>query len=502
MQSLITDWLAAQAAREPNKTALTFEGQTFSFRALSELAGTWARRLRGAGVTRGDRVALFLSNRPEYAALVFALMRLGATVVPLNIRLTAAELRVQLRQATPKLLISEAELFRPVSDLSTLLPCYLIDDAFSDGDALGTRAFAESELVPEGWVDLGDPFCVLFTSGTTGTPKGVVLSLSNFFYSATASAYRLGVQPDDLWLCTLPLYHVGGLSILLRSSLYGTAVSLHRRFELDQVARALSHDPVTLVSLVPTTLHRLLESPDFTPYPALRLILLGGAAASEDLLRKASERNLPIATTYGLSEACSQVTTARPEQAKRKPGTVGKPLMFIEVRVTNSKGYEVAVDSVGEVRVRGANVMQGYLDAEATAKTLQNGWLHTGDLGYLDAEGDLFIVQRRADLIVTGGENVYPAEVERVLQSHPQVAEACVVGVPHPEWGQQVAAAVVPNASQNDNQLLQDLKKLCRDSLAGYKQPRVFLLLNELPRTASGKPKRDELRAQFASQTS
>ena len=496
----MTDWLAAQAAREPFRTALTFEGESFSFHALSELAGVWAGRLRSAGVAQGDRVALLLSNRPEYVALVFSLLRLGAVVVPLNARLTVEELKVQLHRANPKLLISEAELFRPATDLSRLLPCYLIDDEVS-ADELGTHVFKEAEPVPEGEVDLELPFCILFTSGTTGTPKGVVLSLGNFFYSATASAYRLGIQPHDLWLCTLPLYHVGGLSILLRSCLYGTAVSLHRRFDLSEVARALSLEPITLVSLVPTMLYRLLYAPDFRPNKSLRLVLLGGAAASKDLLQKANERSLPVATTYGLSEACSQVTTALPERAKSKPGTVGKPLMFTKVRVTSSEGREVAADVIGEVRVRGASVMQGYLDADATAKTLQNGWLHTGDLGYLDAEGDLFIVQRRADLIVTGGENVYPAEVERTLQQHPGVAEACVVGVPHPEWGQQVAAAVVPKTSGENAPLLEDLEKLCRKSLAGYKQPRAFLLLNELPRTASGKPKRDELRALFAEQT-
>ena len=328
-----------------------------------------------------------------------------------------------------------------------------------------------------------------------------MLSLGNFFYSANASAYRLGLQPDDLWLCALPLYHVGGLSILLRSCLYGTAVSLKPRFEVAEVARTLSNDPVTLVSLVPTMLYRLLEHPNFQPNEALRLVLLGGAAASEELLKKAAVRGLPVATTYGLSEACSQVTTARFEKARAKPGTVGKPLIFTEVKVVDSDDREVAAEAIGEVLVRGSSVMQGYLDAVATAEALRDGWLHTGDLGYLDAEGDLFIVQRRADLIVTGGENVYPAEVERVLANHPQVAEACVVGVPHPEWGQQVAAAVVPKASNDDDRLLSDLKNLCRESLAGYKQPRAFLLLAELPRTPSGKPRREELRAQFAART-
>ena len=497
----MTDWLAAQAARELDKTALIFERQSFSFQTLSELAGSWAGRLQGAGVAQGDRVALHLSNRPEYAALVFAVMRLGAVVVPLNVRLRAAELEVQLSRANPKLLISEAELFRSVASLSTLLPCYLIDET-PVNDALGTHSFVEAEPIPEGQVDLESPLCILFTSGTTGTPKGVVLSLGNFFYSATASAYRLGVQPNDLWLCTLPLYHVGGLSILLRSSLYGTAVNLHSRFELAEVTRVLSQEPVTLVSLVPTMLYRLLESPDFQPNEALRLVLLGGAAASEVLLEKASERGLPVATTYGLSEACSQVTTARPEKARAKPGTVGKPLMFTQVRVTDAGGQEVAAGIIGEVWVQGSSVMQGYLDAGATAGALRDGWLHTGDLGYLDAEGDLFIVQRRADLIVTGGENVYPAEVERVLQKYPQVAEACVVGVPHPEWGQSVAAAVEPKTFEDNDRLLSDLEKLCRESLAGYKQPRAFLLLDELPRTSSGKPKREEIRALFAAQNS
>ena len=264
---------------------------------------------------------------------------------------------------------------------------------------------------------------IVFTSGTTGKPKGAQITFGNLYASALASAERLGASPDDRWLCPLPFYHVGGLSILFRSAIYGSAVVLPEATSTEAIIKGLHDSQATLVSLVPTQLYRMLEA-GFEPPKSLRLILLGGAAATPELVQRCIERDLPIALTYGLTECASQVATATPDQVRAKPGTVGKPAEGHDVRIVDANGQDVPTGEYGEIVVSGATVMKGYLGQPET-----NGTFATGDIGYLDADGDLWIVQRRSDLIVSGGENVYPSEVEAVLRSHPAVEDACVVGV-------------------------------------------------------------------------
>jgi len=466
------DWLKARARATPTKPALFRAGEIYTFSYLNEEAEAWARRLVGAGVKRGTVVGAFLDNRPEYLLLTFALMRLGAVLLPLNIRLTEKEVSFQLEQANASLLIkSEGTLTK----LETSVSSYTLEQFTS----LPTSAAAEQS------VNLDDLFCLIFTSGTTGKPKAVRLSVGNFFHSANASAYRLGVNPKDNWLCTLPLYHVGGLSILLRSCLYGTAVTLHMGFDVEAVKGALESGQITLVSLVPTQLYRLLET-DFKPHPNLRLILLGGAAASEEVLREGKARRLPVATTYGLTEASSQVATALPELAVDKPGTVGKPLLFNEVKILNDEDEAVPAGTVGNLWIRGPNLMQGYLGRENVTET---GWFNTGDLGHKDEDGDLFIVQRRSDLIISGGENVYAAEVEAVLRQHVKVAEVAVLGLLDAEWGQRVAAVLVLNGASDAITIVKELEHICLENLAPYKRPRTYRLVEALPLTPSGKVK-------------
>ena len=407
-------------------------------------------------------------------------------MLPLNRRFISRELSFQLEQAKAGLLIKD-EVALP--ELETATTCYTLEQAA----ALSPTPITEHSL------NLDDLFCLIFTSGTTGQPKAVKLSLGNFFFSANASAYRLGLNSQDNWLCTLPLYHVGGLSILLRSSLYGTAVTLQKGFDAAAVKEVLESGRITLVSLVPTQLYRLLET-DFKPHPNLRLVLLGGAAANEELLTRARGRQLPVATTYGLTEACSQVATALPDLASAKPGTVGKPLLFNEVKVLDDAGHAVPADKLGTVWIRGPALMQGYL-GQADTTTTEDGWFNTGDLGTLDSEGDLFVAQRRSDLIVSGGENVYAAEVEQVLTKHPDVAEAAVLGLPDAEWGQRVAAAVVLKTSDSGGTVQEDLEHFCLEHLAAYKRPRAYRFVDAFPLTPSGKVKKFELLTLFAEET-
>ncbi len=516
------DWLTSRAQATPDKLALIIGEQRWTYHQLNQMVNAVCARLQTAGVQAGDFVAMLLPNGLPTVCLVHALARLGAILVPLNTRLTPAEIRWQIEHVAAKWLISDED-FASEADEWLTVNCKLL-------------------MVKEEWFEPTTltinhlPFninhyqSVVFTSGTSGKPKGVLLTFANHFWSANASAYRLGIQPNDLWLSVLPLYHVGGLAVLFRSCLYGTAVSLHTRFDLPTINHDLDTNPITLISLVPTMLHRLLQSR--TDWPAsLRLILLGGAAATPELVQQANE--LPrseignqysvtsdeqsvtseealtinhspplVAPTYGLTEAASQVATMLPTNAARKPGSVGKPLMFTSVKIVGENGQERPSNEIGEIVVTGPTVMAGYYKGEIGDWRLEiEDWnqspisnLHTGDLGYLDADGDLFIVQRRSDLIVSGGENVYPAEVEAVLRKHTAVTEACVVGIPDAEWGQQVMAMV--QVAKNAPVSPGDLITFCREHLAGYKIPRHIQLVEQLPLTASGKIGRKEVAQQ------
>ena len=474
------DFLSLAASAHPARLAVWDGGTRLNYAQLNRRVAALCARLDALGVRRGERVAALLERDLESVLLVHALARLGALLVPLNTRLTPDEMRWQIEAAT-------------CSRVFTALPDTPLSEAVSI-NALPSAA--EGAPWMQGRLDLEDDFGILFTSGTTGRPKGAQLTWGNLFWSALGSAFRLGVLPDDRWLLTLPLYHIGGLAILFRSALYGTAVVLpgfpEDRFDLDVLCARLTESNATLVSLVPTMLHRLLGDVRDV-FSSLRLILLGGAAASPELLTRAFASGLPVAVTYGLTEAASQVATADPETARRKPGSAGKPLPWTAVQVRGKDDCSLSAGEVGEIYVQGPTVMRGYLGQPPITD-----WLPTGDLGYLDVDGDLWVVQRRSDLIVTGGENVYPAEVESVLRQYPAVEDVGVVGLPHPEWGQQVAAALIlrPGASLDEAELL----AFCRSRLAGYKLPRRIVLLDEFPRTASGKIRRDALRAQLIDQ--
>ncbi len=515
------DWLREQTAVSPHKLALIIGEQRWAYVDLNQMVNTACARLQQEGVQPGDFVAVHLPNGLPYACLVHALARLGAILVPLNTRLTPAELRWQIEHVSAPWLITNDEFGQEASEwLMANCQLIMVNGAWFEPTSLTINHLPFT---------INNYQSVVFTSGTSGQPKGVLLTFANHFWSANASAYRLGIDPNDIWLSVLPLYHVGGLAVLFRSALYGTAVSLHPRFDVAAINHDLESNPISLISLVPTMLQRLLQSRTFWP-TSLRLILLGGAAAPPELVQQAnalprksvfsdqysvtSEETLTInhspplvATTYGLTEAASQVATLLPADAARKSGSVGKPLMFTSIKIVDEAGVERPSNQIGEIVVTGPTVMAGYFDKEIhrrdrgerrenensalSASSAVNNTIHTGDLGYLDADGDLFLVQRRSDLIVTGGENVYPAEVEAVLRLHTAVTEACVVGIPDAAWGQRVVAMVQVGGETAVS--ADDLIAFCREHLAGYKIPRQIELVAQLPLTASGKIGREQV---------
>ncbi|HEY1286532.1 MAG TPA: o-succinylbenzoate--CoA ligase [Solirubrobacterales bacterium] len=439
----LDNWLAQRSQSCPDRTALEADGSQVTYAEL-EAEATWiARRLAAHGVRRGSLIALTMKPGREQVVLVHALMKVGAVLLPLSPRLSAAE-----REAV----IAREE---PAVDL---------------GDP-GELTQTEADLPLLGEHDMDAPCCLILTSGSSGAPEPIGLTYGNFLWSAVGSSFNIGVEPTDRWLCCLPLSHVSGLNIVMRSVIYGTAAVLHDDFDVDRVAAALEADDISIVSLVTTMLTRLLEAGADLAGP--RTILVGGGPVPEDPLEEAIGRGATVVQTYGLTEACSQVTTLAPYEARRKLGSAGRPLLTTHLRIQD-----------GEILVQGPTVAPGSVDAD--------GWLHTGDLGRIDDEGFLYVEDRMDDLIVSGGENVVPAEVEQVLLRHPEVADAAVVGREDPEWQQAVTAVVV--LEDHSRATPDDLRQHCAEALAGFKVPKRVELASALPRTPSGKLLRRALR--------
>jgi o-succinylbenzoate---CoA ligase len=415
-------WLPRAAARHPDRLAIN--ALTYA-QLLAEVDAT-ARRLAGRGVRVGDRVAVALPPGDAFCVALHAVLRLGAVAVPVDLRMTERE-RARVTEGTTEVV---------------------------DGPVIASQ---DSGARLRDRHDLDAPAIVVHTSGTSGRPKEVVLTYGNWLWSALGSAVALGLHPEERWLCALPLTHVGGLSIVLRSAIYATTAIVHERFETERVLEALmAPGGPTIVSLVPTTLQRLLDAGLRDP-PALRWALLGGAPSTTALQGRAAAAGVRVAPTYGLTEACSQVTT------------LGAPLFCTRVRLATDR----------EILVSGPTITPAHRPV-----------LATGDLGDWSSDGALRVIGRKADTIISGGENVAPAEVEAVLEAHPDVVEAAVHGRADPQWGEAVVATVVADADLDAD----ELRAWCFARLAPYKVPKEIAFTRSLPRTGSGKLLRRELR--------
>jgi O-succinylbenzoic acid--CoA ligase len=435
---LVEAWLARAAASCPDSLALEALGSRCSYAELLAAAAAGAAELTGRGVGAGGRVAVVLPAGLDFARALHACMLLGAVAVPVDLRLSQSE-----RAA-------------------------IVDDTVAVIDEpLTIEGAPQRDLAAGAHHDLDATAVVIHTSGTSAAPKPVELTYANLLWSALGSAVALGRDADERWLCALPLSHVGGLSILVRSAIYGTTAVVHERFETDRVLHALQAEDVTLVSLVATTLARLLDAGLEQP-PALRCALTGGGPVPAALVERAVAAGVPVSMTYGLTESCSQVTTTPIASLAQGEHVAAPPLFCTRVRCAED----------GEVLVSGPTVAPG-------AKG-DDGWLHTGDLGSFDARGNLSITGRKSDTIVSGGENVAPSEVEAVLEAHPEVLEAAAIARPDEQWGEAVTAIVVarPGCAPESEKL----RAHCAASLAPYKVPKhVELRTEPLPRTRSGK---------------
>lgn len=482
--SKVPDWLGHRARNIPNQIALIAPEFTLTYEQLYDAACHYAASLRKMGVDEGQPVAVLMSNAAHYVLMFHALMQLNAVVVPLNWRLTSHELGRQLSDCKPGVFVYDD----PLTDLAA----EVIKDQPTN---MQSRTFESiepsSDAVSREDVLLASPHAIVYTSGTTGVSKGAILTYQNHFWGAMASAMQLGLSISDKWLVPMPLFHVGGMGVLMRCLIYGTTVVIHHRFEPELVNRAIDEDGVTLVSVVPAMLRRMLEQRTH-PYPStLRSVLLGGSAAPKGLLMRAHEQHVPVNQSYGLTETNTQATTLMATDALRKVGSSGKPLANLRLAILGPSGLTTDPHVEGEIAVQGPTVIQGYLNQPvANAKSFRDGWFYTGDIGVLDDEGYLYVLDRRSDLIVSGGENIYPAEIESVLTDYEPVVEAAVVGQTNATWGQVPVAFVVTQASLDVDAILAH----CQKQLASYKVPKAFYRMDVLPRNASGKLLRRELK--------
>ncbi len=477
-EKMIPNWLIQRAHLTPDKKALSFNGETWTFEQLKDQAMTLARKLKANELNEGERVALLGFSNAEMVLIIHACMLAGLEIVMLNSRLTPKELDWQLDDSDAVAVIVADELQHLISNSSTR------QLSFSTIRQSDEQSFQVQEI----WSS-DRTITIMYTSGTTGFPKGVRQTVGNHVSSALASVLNLGLSDDDVWLCFMPLFHISGYSILARSVLYGVEVKLYEKFDAVAAAEEIRTGSVTYMSAVSLMLEktlRELEKGAAVAHPSFKAILAGGGPVPVGYLERASERKIPVLQTYGMTETSSQTATLSAEDAIRKMGSAGKPLFFNQIKIKNSQ----KAGEIGEVLLRGPHITPGYIGRFQEMNPFEEGWFPTGDLGYLDVEGYLYIVDRRSDLIISGGENIYPAEIENVLAGHPSVREVGVCGKEDAKWGSVPVAFVVIS----DDVTAEQLTDYCTERLARYKVPKEFYVVENLPRNGANKLVRRQLR--------
>jgi acyl-CoA synthetase (AMP-forming)/AMP-acid ligase II len=511
------DILTIAAAIVPDRTAITFDGGTTTFEGLAARANRLANALAERGVAAGDRVAVINVNTPQHIELYFAAARLDAIYVPLNFRDRAEELRFPLEHTAPKVIMTGSRYvalideLRPTLDSDTLI---VVDGPAADGwlayeDVLS--AGPEDEVrFPEG--DPGNTAVLLFTAGTTGRPKAVMLSHLSFTEFMLTNVEPPDPDVEERTVMSMPIHHIAGLQAALASVYGGRSMVLERQFEAGEWMGLVEGNQVSRALMVPTMLKQVLDHPDFASrdLSSLRVITYGGASMPPTLVERAifAFPGAQFINAFGQTETGSTIAMVPPEDhvlegppdvvAKHRKhlASIGKPLPDVEVRVVDEEGVDVAIETTGEIIARGPRLMSGYWgQADATAETIRGGWLYTGDLGYLDEDGYVYLEGRAKDFIKRGGEMVAPEEVENIIHAIDGVAECAVIGLPDETWGERVVAVVVlePGAS-----LAEDAVKLaCQEHLAGFKRPQDVIVVAALPRNALGKVLKRELRETY-----
>ncbi|MGA2862800.1 MAG: AMP-binding protein [Steroidobacteraceae bacterium] len=490
------------AAFAPKKAAIRFADEDLDYATLAARIRHACGKLAALDVGEGDVVAFLGFNHPEMLALLFACARLRAILLPLNWRLTAAEHARVIADAKPRLVLvtpdflGHAQALRGGLPTTQWLALASAPAGWRDWMGVAPGSAAKPAVAPAHEA----PVLLCYTSGSTGAPKGVALTQGALFFNVVNSVHMHDLTSADRVLTTLPMFHVGGLNIQTVPALHaGATVILHAKFDPDAAFDAIERERVTLAVLVPAQLTAMMKLARWSKadLSSLRVLTTGSTIVSQAFVQRVHERGVPLIQVYGTTETCPIAAYLRIEDARRKAGAAGLPALYCALRIVDENDNDVPAGADGEILVRGPNVMQGYWNAPAaTATALRGGWYHSGDIGHVDVEGYLHVVARKYDLIISGGENIYPAEIENVLLEHPAIVEACVVGCPDERWGEAAVAAVVlkPGARLS----AADVIAMLDGRIARYKQPRAVRFVDSLPRTALGKVKREELRAVVA----
>jgi fatty-acyl-CoA synthase len=490
------DLLGERARLTPDKTALVYvpTGERFTYAELDARSVRWARLWRERlGLKKGDRVAVLCDNRPELVETFFAAPKSGVVIVPLGTRLTPREMAGILEDAAPAAFFYGAEHADKVRELRELadVPHWVgIDDPMPD--------VSDFPWIPEHG-DSETLWCLLYTSGTTGKPKGVMLPYRMIVWNGYNTVIGWQLREDDVTSIFTPLYHAGGLGAFLVPILtIGGTVILHRGFDAAEVWCTIQSEGATVVLGVPTIYQMLAEAPEFqtADLSRVRWLISGGAPLPTWIIDTYQRRGVAFKQGYGLTEVGVNCFSMTVEESASHPGSIGKPLMFTETRLVDEDGRDVAIGEVGELLLRGPHVCRGYWNnPEATAVALDaDGWFHTGDLARRDEQGFHWIAGRQKDMIISGGVNIYPAEIEGELVLHPGVRDAAVVGVPHPTWGEVGVAFIVAG---EEPPTAEDIAAFLAGRLAKYKLPRELRFVDSLPRTPYGKVVKGELRDRY-----
>lgn len=496
--------ILSQAELSCDRLALVFEGASWTYAEFAQRVRAIAGDLRSRGVCMGDRVGFLGFNQPAFLETMVATNALGAIFVPLNFRLTGEELAFIIGDAGVHTLVVDPDLTEVISGVRERLPCqrYLSVGQGVDGyESLETAIAAATPIDEAVEVGAHDTLLIMYTSGTTGLPKGAMLTHGNFIWNNINASYSMGVSRDDVTLSTAPLFHIGGLNTGVITSLQmGNPIVIARHFEPGLILSLIEQHKVTHMFGAPAMFLFMSQHPNFdtTDLSSIRLFICGGAPAPEPLLRLYGERNITFSQGYGLTETAPFSSFLTPDKALSKLGSAGLPPVLSGIRIVDEDNRPVAANERGEICLRGPNIMKGYWNRpEATAKAIDaEGWFHSGDIGYLDDEGYLYICDRVKDMVISGGENVYPAEVESVLFAHEAIAEVAVIGLPDEKWGEAVTAIAALHEGQNLT--LEELRTFAADKLARYKLPLRLHFVDALPRNPAGKVLKFKLREQFA----
>ncbi|HEY7415321.1 MAG TPA: long-chain fatty acid--CoA ligase [Ktedonobacteraceae bacterium] len=499
------EWLARRELLTPNKIGLV-DGETgsrFSYRVLNLRARALAAHLQQQyQVQQGERIAILAFNAPEYLDAFFACALLGAILIPLNWRLTTRELSFILSDCEPKLLLRDLphaehaeEIASVFCNTSGSLPVLSFDDFPGEDSSLAAR------VRPFETNDGEEPAVILYTSGTTGAPKGAVLSHRMITWNAINTQVSWGLRDTDITPTFAPFFHAGGLNVLTTPLYYlGGTVVLLRNSDAQAILHCIESERCTVVFAVPTVFQHMMEHHAFTTtdFSSVRFCVTGGSPCPLPVIQGYSAHGLEFRQGYGLTEVGVNCFSLAPEDAQRKAGSVGRPVFHSRARIVDDKECDVAPGEVGELLLSGPHVCSGYWkQPEVTAEANHGGWWHTGDLARCDSEGYYFLVGRKKDLIISGGENIYPAEIESVIVTHPDVLEVAVISQPNPHWGEVGLAVVVPRAPGCVS--AEEILNYCTGKLARYKIPHTVRFAQSLPRNAMGKVLKAELVREFVS---